>query len=684
MQTPVGITYDGLQLVIVDQNGGELWTLGTDNVAPAIADFDATPAIVDSGGTTTLSFEGTDENPGDTLDYQLTSSVGGTFSVASGSVPANGVVSVDWTAPAVTEATAATISLTVEDQDGLQAMADVQVTVRAPVPALALPDPSDQTGATGDIVDVLINSATGGRAPYSYAFSGLPDELGAILRRVRGRLIEPGTFAVDVTATDANGDTASRTFDWTVTGNAIPAPAGLNVRMDWGDGFYSNPHADVTARITSGINFQRGRRTGSATRGRVVAGSMEFELQNGDGLFDQEDMSSPLHGLIRPGIRVQFRHGATPLWTGVLDEIPTRYAHSGQHRAQVSALGVWSLVQDADVVEGSLAPEATIQAHCDLLASVDLCGLPVGSGYYVMPRWWETGSLNGALRHIEDTEGGLIIEDTAGNLPLQSRGFRAAKTVSQTFSGLANPGAGHLKVHGRPKREIAVKDITNQVVGYIREFATRDALTILERGEAIPVGLGSTVTITADFEGGAVEDIDPITDFTANAEPDGSGADRKAALTLSASIGQFNEILVEVSYPTGGGFSEAELYLTTLNVTGTVLQNVAPSKVTRTNPQSNTRYRRKSVALRDTWITSAGTMIQRADDLLDALAAPETRMAVQWVVTDYATLAGMEISDRHRVIMPNYEVEGFLEHEAVHVPLDRALPVATFSISVAE
>ena len=61
-----------------------------------------------------------------------------------------------------------------------------------------------------------------------------PEELGAIGRRIRGRLITPGTKTVRVTVTDANGDTATATFDWTVTGAAILPPAGINVRIDWG------------------------------------------------------------------------------------------------------------------------------------------------------------------------------------------------------------------------------------------------------------------------------------------------------------------------------------------------------------------------------------------------------------------------------------------------------------------
>ena len=211
-----------------------------------------------------------------------------------------------WTAPTgAANAQVATLTLAVTD-GSFTVSQSVQVTVRAPVPDLALPALADQTGATGDIVNLQIASATDGRAPYSYAFSGLPEELGAIGRRIRGLLITPGTETVSVTVTDANGDTATQTFDWTVTGTAILPPSGINVRIDWGDAFFTNANANVTGRIVSDIRCQRGRTTGSAIQGRTAAGRMTFELQNSDGLYDQEGMSD-LAGLIRPGIIVQLQ-----------------------------------------------------------------------------------------------------------------------------------------------------------------------------------------------------------------------------------------------------------------------------------------------------------------------------------------------------------------------------------------
>ena len=154
----------------------------------------------------------------------------------------------------------------------------------------------------------------------------------------------------------------------------------------------------MTGRITSGVRCERGRNTGTAILGRSQAGTISFELQNSDGLFDEENPNSDLAGLIRPGIQVQLRNGVTPLWTGVLDSIPTNYAQNGQHRAQVTALGVLSNAIEPEVSGGSLNAESTAQAFIELCDKGDIpyeSPQPQPGDAYLMRRWWEQGQASG-------------------------------------------------------------------------------------------------------------------------------------------------------------------------------------------------------------------------------------------------------------------------------------------------
>ena len=655
----------------------------TDSVTITVRAFEVTaaaaPTIIDSNGTTTLT--GTVNYPNSGLTYRWASSIAGVFTART-------ALATDWTSPVtVVLAAIADLTLTVRFGGAVLDTVVVQVVVReltaTPLTAATV---ANQPGATGDVVDFTIGVAVGGRSPYSYAYADLPEELGAIGRRIRGRLITPGTSTVTVTVTDANGDTDTETFTWTVTGAAILPPSGINVRMDWGRSFFSLDESDVTARITSGISASRGRTTNSAILGRTAAGQLTFQLNNSDGLYDLENTSSSLHGLILPGILVQFRDGGEPLWTGVLDTIPTTYDdRSGQHRAHVTAWGVYSTLREATVSEGSLEPASTIQAFCDLLETIDACGVPdPAATYFQMGRWWEIGRIRDAIRHIEDTEGGFAFEDRQGNIGLQASGHRAARTLSATFTALPVALAGEIKVVGRPQREIAVKDVHNQVVGFIRQYETLTAETVFERQDPISIDRGGAVTLFADFEEGTVVSLDlPAsgTDYVANEAMDGSGTDRSSLLTVAATISQFNEIEVAILYPVTPG-APAELFLTNINIKGSILRRLQPAKVPRRTQASIDKYKLKTLELRDTWIQSQANMEARADAILALLDSPEIRVEFDWIVEDYADFTALEISDRIRLKLPSYTDDAYIENLALRIPLSGKLPICTVQATV--
>ena len=679
LSDPTGATWGGHQLVIIDAAGDEVWTLAPDNARPMITIAAPTPSTIDQNGTTALVATGVD--PGDTLTYAWSSSSGGAFS-------AQASPSTNWTAPSgITEAYAATLTCTATDSGGLTASASVQVTVREQTSVtLALGTLVDLTGITGDIVDSSIETASGGRTPYVYFFANLPPELGAIGRRIQGRLIKAGTVVVNVTVNDANGDSAIGTFDWTVTGTDITPPTGLNVRIDWGASFFSSPHADVTDRVVSEIEASRGRNIASAVLGRTVAGHCTFSLRNHDGLYDQENMASPLHGQILPGITVQVRNGGEPLWTGVLDSIPTSYDDNREHRAIVTALGLYSALVDVSVYDGSLAPESTALAFCSLLESINEVGVPApGSTYTVMERWWEQGSMRDALRHIEDTESGFIIEDRRLDFVFQSGAHRTGLAVSQVFSGVNPLGAGEIAIVGRPRREIAVKDVVNTVAGYIRDYEEKADVEVFKLGTPFAINRGTTEDIFVDYEGGGAlltaNTPASTTDYLANVDSDGMGSNRTSEIDVATEVSQFNELRISVSYPSSG--TDAVVYITKLEVTATVLRALESQKVTRIDAASITRYRPRTLELRDTWISSPAIMRARADTILGLLATPEVRFEFGWYVNDWSDFTSLELSDKIKVKMQSYEADAFIESLRFRIPLSGVLPLVTVQATAA-
>ena len=469
---------------------------------------------------------------------------------------------------------------------------------------LMLPVIPNKTDATGDSVSETLPEAIQGLAPFIYSATGLPTGL-----RLRNRVIEgipllPGAFTVSYVVTDSNQDIVTRTFTWTITGMPVPQPSGLNLRIDWGDQFYASPHSDVTGHVTSDIECERGKNTASAILGRSQAGTLTCELQNSDGLFDDENINSPLLGLIRPGIQVQLRHGVTPLWTGVLDSIPTRFEQNGQHRATVNALGVLSDSIDPIVTAGSLTPESTAQAFIETCTKADLpyeSPQPMPGDAYVMRRWWERARARHIFDVLEETEGGFIFEDREGELGFHLQPYRAGKTVTKTFV-TTTPGANQIHIVGNPRRQHAVKDVHNSVQGQVKQFQEIVDEEVFVPTDAIPIGLGEALDIVSPYPAGfgAVRSLNAVSGWTANNMPDGSGSDLTSQVAITAELMDFNEIHVEILYGViMGQAQESTIYIRDLVIEGTVFAQKTALLITRT---VESQFRPKTLLLEDNWL----------------------------------------------------------------------------------
>ena len=305
---------------------------------------------------------------------------------------------------------------------------------------------------------------------------------------------------------------------------------------------------------------------------------------------------------------MQLRDGVTPIWTGVLDSIPTRFERNGQHRAEVTAFGVLSTAENPDVSGGSLTPESTAQAFIELCAKGDVPSeqpQPQPGDAYVMRRWWEIGKLwghgSGALDHIEDTEGGFVHEDREGEVGFHLANFRGTRTVNKTFVS-TTPGANQIRIVGNPRRQNAVKDVHNVVSGDVRQFETKADETVFMSEEAIPIALGGRIDLVSVYpiSRGAVSELDALvagTDWSANTSADGTGNNRTSQVTVTVELMDFNEIHIQILYPTMTGTQADTLYIRGLTVTGTVLSVGTALRVTREDTVSKERYGPETLTL---------------------------------------------------------------------------------------
>ena len=652
------------------------------NQAPVVT-ASADQVTVDVGDTVNLT--GTARDPeGLPVTVRWSSSIGG-------NIRAPTALNTPWVAPAVTESTVVTFTLTASD--GVRtSTATATVIVRAPATRpLTLPAVADQAFETGEIVRLDLPAAMQGLAPYIYSAAGLPRGLSFRNRRIVGRPEIPGTFTVTYSVTDSNQDMATRTFDIVVTGTPLPQPIGLNVRVDWGNLFYSSPHSDVTDRIISDeFRCFRGKNTASAILGRSQAGTLTFDLLNDDGLFNEDNEDSELAGLIFPGVQVQLRDGVNPLWTGVLDSHPTKLGNGGQNITKITAYGVLSLSQETTVSGGSLTAESTAQAFIELC---DKGGVPFESPQpepgdaYVMNRWWEIGRLRQALDVLEDTEGGFIFEDREGELGFHLANYRGERTIAKTFvDGV--PGTDELQVEGEPQKLIAVKDVHNVVEGDVRQFETKTEEEVYTSEIPIPISLGGRLDLVSAYDpkSGAVTELDDLTagtDWTANVASDGTGADRTSQVNIEIELMDFNEIHITCAYANIPGQSQVEtLYIRDLTIKGTVLKVSTPLLVTQEDTSSKERYNPKVRSVKNTWIRSVADMEMRAADILSVLASPERRISISYLVDDWADFLALDLSDRVRLNLSDALLsDAFIE--GIHLRIRRGeVALSTLNLSL--
>ncbi len=173
-----------------------------------------------------------------------------------------------------TSAGTATVVVTVTDSIYATASQSYSLTIRS---ALAIGSPRGlPNGTAGAAWATTTVTATGGLAPYSYSATGLPAGL-AISRTgaISGTPTAAGSYSVVVTATDAGGATAQRTFPMTVAGSTTGAPpleamAGFQI-MSLGEAVLGTWDIEGAAAIGGDLTTYNFQRIATKSPSRLVA-----------------------------------------------------------------------------------------------------------------------------------------------------------------------------------------------------------------------------------------------------------------------------------------------------------------------------------------------------------------------------------------------------------------------------
>ncbi|WP_157592513.1 Ig domain-containing protein [Solirubrobacter soli] len=200
-----------------------------------------------------------------------------------------------------TVAGAKTFSATVTDADGRTATATIALTIQD-IPAPVVSTATLPEGMVGVAYQQTL-AATGGRGPYTWSATGangLSVSAGGV---VSGTPSAASTTPLNVTVTDADGRTGSRTI------NVAVLPAGLEITAEWlSDGHVNEAYDDVvtviggtapyTFSLDSGtlpgglsLNASTGHITGTSNASSTTTATFTVKVEDSAGQTDTQALS---------------------------------------------------------------------------------------------------------------------------------------------------------------------------------------------------------------------------------------------------------------------------------------------------------------------------------------------------------------------------------------------------------
>ena len=384
------------------------------------------------------------------------------------------------------------------------------------------------------------------------------------------------------------------------------ALATYQMLVDWGkDGTLGNGTGeDVTARTLS-ADWSRGRDFASQLTGRASAGRFSAVLNNESGDYSSFNTASPLYGSLLPGRLVQLTGTVSgtsyTLWTGYLQRVTVAPSVDGLNTASLEAIGPMGYLNQYDVAVPMLTSVTTGSAIGTILDKAGWgTARAIDTGETTMARFWtDRVKTVMALRKVEDTEAGFILESKTGSLVFESRHHRLKAPHYTSQGTFTDAGAGTL-FYGGVQQEDPLPQIFNEIEAKVQLFTVGSLGTLwslAETGTASPlVGRNGGERIYWAGYPNPDSPTDAIsvdawttpasgTDFNINTYQDGSGVNINADMAVAVTkFGNAMKITLTNNNATADG------YVTLLQARGTPITRSDPVKVTRDDGTSQTAY----------------------------------------------------------------------------------------------
>ena len=498
------------------------------------------------------------------------------------------------------------------------------------------------------------------------------------------------TVIITGTVTDTGGLTATATVTVTVTAAALTGP-DYKLEVDWdNDGSYGNAESEVWPKVIEGtFRCQRGRNFASQRTGRSVAGSLEVQLDNRDGLFDPDNTMSVLTGLVAGGRRVRWQmdDGTGTLvtqWTGWLRTIEQIDRYTGLDRVRLRALGVISrlnparegqqqqvVVRDQETnitVENAAIkifdPAGSIGSSDAVVNGVDYRASYI-NGDRELARWWAARPRLAELRDLEQAEGGFLWEPKDGFIALDNADNRlvgaTARTSQATFTD-EQPAAGEIPaiVNGI-KPEHPHEDLANIITSQIQTYGVGSQQVLWSVAD-LPIVDGADFTIIARYP----NENTPSTSVAVQSwTPLASGTDYtpQAGVTLTMTT-EGNEATIRVQN-TGAATTMD------IQVRGTPVIRSTPIEITTPDQDSVDEHGPVAYPHATPWLSNPSEVASLHAYLLRIYSQPAERLTLTWEAgSDLGKATTLDASHRVTVKRRGTTIGFFIESVRHRVPPD--------------
>ena len=459
--------------------------------------------------------------------------------------------------------------------------------------------------------------------------------------------------------------------------------AEYTLEVDWeNDGTYANANADVWGRVIRGtFNCRRGRNFASQRTGRSVAGSLEVQLDNRDGLLDPDNTPGPLNGLLSGGRRVRWRmnDGAGVLetqWTGWLRTIEQFDRATGFDRVRLRALGVISRLNPPRIGQQQRPVVVAQQTNINVQVAARLIFDPDGSigsadavvdgvdyrasyirGTREMARWWAARPRLVELRDLEQTEGGFLLEPKDGFIGMEATDYRqriAAQISEATFVD-TNPSADQIPaIANGINPDHPYEDLANVITSQVRTYGI-GAEETLWSVDAFPIAGSSDFTIVIRYPNENTRSNNvAVSSWTALAAGTDYMAQAGVTLTLTT---DGNEAAIRIQ--------NTNLTATTMDIQlrgAPIVRNQAVEIITADQDSIDEVGQPIPYPFATPWLSSPVTVKILHDILLRLYSSPAERLTLTWEAeSDRAKAARLDLSDRVEVMRRGEATEYFIE-----------------------